>query len=168
MLEHMNYHEMMEKTLASLGDKKPRLLLHACCAPCASWPLELLSGRAVHGGRRDHAAVQRAHDACERLFAREICHAPVDSRRFVLNRFQQVDDAFLQRKFGDRAGGSVVRKRKQGGESRQADRSGERKQFHRGSGSIGKRLVRHRKGRTPRRLFYTNIALFSGFSSAFS
>ena len=45
MLEHMNYHEMMEKTLASLGDKKPRLLLHACCAPCASWPLELLSER---------------------------------------------------------------------------------------------------------------------------
>lgn len=45
MLEHMNYHEMMEKTLASLGEKKPRLLLHACCAPCASWPLELLSGR---------------------------------------------------------------------------------------------------------------------------
>ena len=45
MLEHMNYHEMMEKTLASLGEKKPRLLLHACCAPCASWPLELLSDR---------------------------------------------------------------------------------------------------------------------------
>ena len=45
MLEHMNYHEMMEKNLASLGDKKPRLLLHACCAPCASWPLELLSDR---------------------------------------------------------------------------------------------------------------------------
>ena len=45
MLEHMNYHELMEKTLASLGEKKPRLLLHACCAPCASWPLELLSDR---------------------------------------------------------------------------------------------------------------------------
>ncbi len=45
MLHSMNYQEMMEKTLASLGDVKPRLLLHACCAPCASWPLELLSGR---------------------------------------------------------------------------------------------------------------------------
>ncbi len=39
----MNYQEMMEKTLASLGGKKPQLLLHACCAPCASWPLEALS-----------------------------------------------------------------------------------------------------------------------------
>ncbi len=45
MLHGMNYQEMMEKTLASQGDKKPRLLLHACCAPCASWPLEALSHR---------------------------------------------------------------------------------------------------------------------------
>jgi hypothetical protein len=41
----MNYQEMMEKTLAALGDGKKRLLLHACCAPCASWPLEALSSR---------------------------------------------------------------------------------------------------------------------------
>ena len=41
----MNYQEMMEKTLASFGEAKPKLLLHACCAPCASWPLESLSGR---------------------------------------------------------------------------------------------------------------------------
>ena len=41
----MNYHEMMEKTLAALGERRPRLLLHACCAPCASWPLEALSSR---------------------------------------------------------------------------------------------------------------------------
>ena len=40
----MNYQEMMEKALASFGEAKPRLLLHACCAPCASWPLESLSG----------------------------------------------------------------------------------------------------------------------------
>ena len=46
MLRPMNYQEMMEKTLASLGEARPRLLLHACCAPCASWPLELLSGKA--------------------------------------------------------------------------------------------------------------------------
>ena len=45
MLDHMNYQEMMEKTLAALGETKPRLLLHACCAPCASRPLELLSDR---------------------------------------------------------------------------------------------------------------------------
>lgn len=36
----------MEAALASLGERKPRLLLHACCAPCASWPLEALSHRA--------------------------------------------------------------------------------------------------------------------------
>ncbi|MBR2717453.1 MAG: epoxyqueuosine reductase QueH [Oscillospiraceae bacterium] len=41
----MNYQEMMEKTLAALGERRPRLLLHACCAPCASYPLELLSSR---------------------------------------------------------------------------------------------------------------------------
>ena len=35
----------MEKTLAGLGGRKARLLLHACCAPCASWPLEALSDR---------------------------------------------------------------------------------------------------------------------------
>ncbi len=45
ILVPMNYQEMMEKTLASLGEEKPRLLLHACCAPCASWPLEALSDR---------------------------------------------------------------------------------------------------------------------------
>ena len=45
MLHSMNYQEMMEKTLAALGDGKKRLLLHACCAPCASWPLEALSSR---------------------------------------------------------------------------------------------------------------------------
>ena len=41
----MNYQEAMEKTLAGLGGRKARLLLHACCAPCASWPLEALSDR---------------------------------------------------------------------------------------------------------------------------
>ena len=45
MLRPMNYQEMMEKTLASLPEGKNRLLLHACCAPCASWPLEALSQR---------------------------------------------------------------------------------------------------------------------------
>ena len=41
----MNYQEAMEKTLAGLGRARPRLMLHACCAPCASWPLEALSDR---------------------------------------------------------------------------------------------------------------------------
>ncbi len=41
----MNYQKMMEETLAGLGDRRPRLLLHACCAPCASRPLELLASR---------------------------------------------------------------------------------------------------------------------------
>ena len=41
----MNYQIMMDETLAALGDRRPRLLLHACCAPCASRPLELLSER---------------------------------------------------------------------------------------------------------------------------
>lgn len=43
----MNYDELMEKTLASFGTDPPRILLHACCAPCAGWPLELLSSRAA-------------------------------------------------------------------------------------------------------------------------
>ena len=41
----MNYQEWLDKTLVSIGDTRPRLLLHACCAPCASYPLEYLSGR---------------------------------------------------------------------------------------------------------------------------
>ena len=41
----MNYQDLMEKTLAGLGEARPQLLLHACCAPCASWPLEALSDR---------------------------------------------------------------------------------------------------------------------------
>ena len=45
MLIDMNYQEMMEDTLLRLGEARPRLLLHACCAPCASRPLELLSER---------------------------------------------------------------------------------------------------------------------------
>ena len=41
----MNYQEMLDKTLLEIGDRRPRLLLHACCAPCASYPLEYLSRR---------------------------------------------------------------------------------------------------------------------------
>ncbi len=38
----MNYQLCMEKIIEGLGTEKPRLLLHVCCAPCFSYPLELL------------------------------------------------------------------------------------------------------------------------------
>ncbi len=41
----MDYQKKMEELLAAQGDRRPRLLLHACCAPCLSAPLELLSDR---------------------------------------------------------------------------------------------------------------------------
>lgn len=41
----MNYQEMLDQTLLELGERRPRLLLHVCCAPCASYPLEYLSDR---------------------------------------------------------------------------------------------------------------------------
>ncbi len=44
----MNYQQELEKTLMHLESalplqKRPRLLLHVCCAPCSSFVLELLS-----------------------------------------------------------------------------------------------------------------------------
>ena len=41
-MEKINYQKMLEKTLAQLAGTRPRLLLHACCAPCSSAVLELL------------------------------------------------------------------------------------------------------------------------------
>ncbi|MBQ8368698.1 MAG: epoxyqueuosine reductase QueH, partial [Clostridia bacterium] len=38
----VNYSLILEKTLAELNTK-PRLLLHACCAPCSSYVLEYIS-----------------------------------------------------------------------------------------------------------------------------
>ena len=38
-----NYHVLMEKEIALLGDKKPTLLLQCCCAPCSSAVLERLA-----------------------------------------------------------------------------------------------------------------------------
>ena len=40
-MEKINYHKEMLKQLAAL-DHKPTLLLHSCCAPCATYPLTLL------------------------------------------------------------------------------------------------------------------------------
>lgn len=39
-----NYHRMLEETLQSLShsEKTPRLLLHVCCAPCATAVLDIL------------------------------------------------------------------------------------------------------------------------------
>ncbi len=39
----MNYSIELEKIIKSNGDKKPALLLHACCAPCSSYVLEYLN-----------------------------------------------------------------------------------------------------------------------------
>jgi predicted adenine nucleotide alpha hydrolase (AANH) superfamily ATPase len=39
----VNYQSETDSIIASLGGKTPRLLLHACCAPCASYVLEYLS-----------------------------------------------------------------------------------------------------------------------------
>ena len=37
-----NYQRMLDKTIDSLGEKRPRLLLHACCGPCSTYVLEYL------------------------------------------------------------------------------------------------------------------------------
>ena len=39
----INYAIELEKFLSRLGDRKPRLLLHSCCAPCSSVCLERLT-----------------------------------------------------------------------------------------------------------------------------
>ncbi len=38
-----NFSKQLDALIASLGEKRPRLLLHACCAPCSSYCLEYLS-----------------------------------------------------------------------------------------------------------------------------
>ena len=43
-MNKINYQKELEKTLATIQeDNPPRLLLHACCAPCSSYVLEYLS-----------------------------------------------------------------------------------------------------------------------------
>ena len=42
MQQNVNYQKELEKVIGSLGGSKPRLLLHACCAPCSSYCLEYL------------------------------------------------------------------------------------------------------------------------------
>ena len=40
---NINYQKALEDILNKIGDTKPKLLLHACCAPCSSYVLEYLS-----------------------------------------------------------------------------------------------------------------------------
>ena len=39
----VNYQKLLEDTINKISGNKPRLLLHACCAPCSSYVLEYLS-----------------------------------------------------------------------------------------------------------------------------
>lgn len=39
-----NYQRKLEDMIAHLDGRKPRLLLHSCCAPCSSYVMEYLSG----------------------------------------------------------------------------------------------------------------------------
>ena len=43
MATQLNFAQQMDAVLKTLGDARPRLLLHACCAPCSSATLERLS-----------------------------------------------------------------------------------------------------------------------------
>ncbi len=40
---NINYQKQLEKLIEGLGDRRPSLLLHACCAPCSSYCIEYLS-----------------------------------------------------------------------------------------------------------------------------
>jgi predicted adenine nucleotide alpha hydrolase (AANH) superfamily ATPase len=45
MEQKINYQKELEKIISNIGaDKKPSLLLHACCGPCSSYVIEYLSG----------------------------------------------------------------------------------------------------------------------------
>lgn len=41
-MEKINYNERFKEFIKTLGDKKPSLLLHACCGPCLTYPLSVL------------------------------------------------------------------------------------------------------------------------------
>lgn len=42
MPNQVNYQKELDKVLANLGEQRPTLLLHSCCAPCSSYVLEYL------------------------------------------------------------------------------------------------------------------------------
>ena len=41
----VNYQKLYERTVSALGERRPKLLLHVCCGPCAAACLEELSAR---------------------------------------------------------------------------------------------------------------------------
>ncbi len=43
MNANRNYQKELDRLISTLGDRRPSLLLHACCAPCSSYVLEYLS-----------------------------------------------------------------------------------------------------------------------------
>ena len=42
MSKLLNFAQQMDEVLKTLGDARPKLLLHACCGPCSSAVLEQL------------------------------------------------------------------------------------------------------------------------------
>ena len=42
MSKQLNFAQQMDEVLKTLGDARPKLLLHACCGPCSSAVLEQL------------------------------------------------------------------------------------------------------------------------------
>ena len=46
LMENVNYQKITDEIIKSVSESKvhPRLLLHACCAPCSSYCIEYLSG----------------------------------------------------------------------------------------------------------------------------
>ena len=42
-MNKINYQKQLDKVIENLGETKPTLLLHSCCAPCSSYVLEYLS-----------------------------------------------------------------------------------------------------------------------------
>ena len=44
-MEKINYQKILDRTLSEITERgeRPRLLLHACCAPCSSYVIEYLS-----------------------------------------------------------------------------------------------------------------------------
>lgn len=43
MNDNRNYQKELDKIIVGLDGKRPRLLMHSCCAPCSSYCLEYLS-----------------------------------------------------------------------------------------------------------------------------
>ena len=42
MQAYVNYYDVSLQELKRIGDRKPRLLMHACCGPCSCFPLTFL------------------------------------------------------------------------------------------------------------------------------